>query len=212
MAGEAGEEKLKADLDLLRDKAEEAFRAGHDASVVELLTPYLRHRPDDDWAIYLFGRGLQGIGLFHEAERALLRADEFETNHPRSAAFLAILYNSFGEYARAEEFFARATAHSKVRDWVWIFRGCNLARMNQLAAAEDCQRHALTLPDCDHDEAWLNIGYIMRARGKYAEAIEAFGKAIELTPNYPEAIEGLRGLEGVEDAVTFAQTFSSARG
>jgi protein O-GlcNAc transferase len=199
---------LEAHLDQLFDAARQAFGENRHAVVVELLSPYVRHRTRHGWGHYLLGESLRNLGLFQEAERQLLIADRFPDNRPRSKIRLGNLCQSFGDYAQAERWYAKAVQHPKAADWgwVWILRGGNLARTNQLAAAEECHRHALTLSDTDHDEAWLNIGLVLRAAGKYTDAIDAFKKALELTPDYPEAREALDSLNGITEAVALAQS------
>lgn len=199
--------ELEKHLARLWEKARVAFNQERFAITVELLTPYLRHRPEHAFAWLQFGRSLERIGLFFEAEQALARADEFEENRPYSLTALANFYKDLGQHELAETFYAKAIDHpeSEQMGWIWIQRGTNFARWNHLDDAEKCHRKALELPNADHDEAWLNIGLILRARGRYDEAIAAFNRALEICPDYEEAKERLASLQGIKGALAMAR-------
>ena len=47
------------------------------------------------------------------------------------------------------------------------------------------------------DEAYLNLGLVLRAQERYTEALECFKKALELTPDYELAITGKSDMENV---------------
>ena len=70
-----------------------------------------------------------------------------------------------------------------------------MARKGDLNAAEACQRNATKCPEGPIDEAYLNLGYDLRARERYAEALESFNKALEITPDYEEALVGRADME-----------------
>jgi hypothetical protein len=69
-----------------------------------------------------------------------------------------------------------------------------------------CHRTALTLSDVDVDEAWLNVGLVLRAQGRYAEATEALHKCIGLDSKCADAHESLDSMEGIEAAIADANT------
>ena len=93
------------------------------------------------------------------------------------------------------------------RGWLWIFRGANLARWGKLKAAHRCYRTALTL-ECARDEAYLNLGYIYRAEGRYGEAIRCFQRALAIDPEYQLAQSALLSLEGFDELSAMAEDFS----
>ena len=47
------------------------------------------------------------------------------------------------------------------------------------------------------DEAYFNLGLVLRAQERYQEALACFEKAIELTPDYEEAIDAQRDAKKV---------------
>ncbi len=65
-------------------------------------------------------------------------------------------------------------------------------------------------------QAWSGLGYTLRKTGSYEEALAAYARALELEPNYAEAIEyrgeAYLGLNRVEDAkAAYMQLFASDR-
>ena len=194
-------------LDDIRERAKQANKLGHEAEVVELLHAYLPHRPGDGYMWYLFGDALRIIGLMEEAERALSTALDLEPEkRAQILTRIARLHNSAGRYIEAERCFAEACLDTEfgAYGWLWIMRGANLASATHLSAAEECHRHAITCDEShfDRDEAYLNLGYVLRAQGRYAEAAAAFQAALTLTPDYPEAATALSSLTGIEEAIS----------
>ncbi len=200
-------------LDEIREIAKRSREADRDAAVIELLHIYLKHRPDDGFMWYTFGDSLRIIGLKDEAERALNTALAL---CPEKRAWiltrLARLYDDAGRHAEAEAAYAEACTDSEFGTfgWLWIMRGGNLAAATQLTAAEKCHRHALTFNDehVSRDEAFLNLGNVLRAMGRYNEAADAYQSALEITPDYTECLEALDSLEDIEAAIQTAKELS----
>ena len=197
---------LEPQLDALWGAAKEARAAEQFAAAAELLSPYLRHRPGHGWAWHWYGDALGNLGLRIEAERALLRAIGLVAEPFWSHVRLARLYRHFGDHGSADVRYAMAanSTEGQCRGWVWIQRGANLARLNRLDEAIACHRHALSLGDADHDEAHLNLGLILRARGQYGAAATEFRFALSITPDYPEASAALGSIDGVAEALRLA--------
>jgi tetratricopeptide (TPR) repeat protein len=202
-------------LDQIRATAIAAVNEDREAAAVELLHAYLKHRPGDGYMWFRFGNALRLIGLVHEAEHALLTA--LETAESKHSGWilreLALVQTHSGRLAEAEQSFAQACNDPEVaaHGATWILRGANLASATQLQAAEDCHRRALTFHDenVDRDEAYLNLGYVLRAQGRYAEAAEAFQHALEITPDYPLALEPRASLAGIDDAIAATRRLES---
>jgi Flp pilus assembly protein TadD len=79
-----------------------------------------------------------------------------------------------------------------------IMLGCVLADLGELDAAETAHRSATacTGGGCI-DEAFFNLGLILRAKQRYAEAFECFERAIQLDPHYSLAIAAREDVAGV---------------
>ena len=84
----------------------------------------------------------------------------------------------------------------------YIFLGAVQARQGKLELAEQTHRRATQCPSGLIDEAYHNLGLVLRGQGRLAEAAECFRKAIELCPDYPDAIEAL---QDVESAMTLSR-------
>ena len=65
-----------------------------------------------------------------------------------------------------------------------MFIGAILAIQGRLEEALEVHREGTRCVGECVDEAWGNIGLILRAFERYDEAVEAFERAIELDPDY----------------------------
>jgi tetratricopeptide (TPR) repeat protein len=197
-------------LDTLLTHAKSAHEQEREAVVAELLGPYLEARPHDSYAWFLFGDSLRVMGLFDEAERALLQAVELTATADWVLQLtLAHLYKDCGNHVEAERWFELAAADCAAtgQAWFWVLRGANLTSHGQFTQAETCFRQAIDLQDDNRDEAHLNLGYALRAQGKYLEARRQFRHALDLNPDYTLAERALAGLEGIDKAVALAREF-----
>ncbi|HBO44759.1 MAG TPA: hypothetical protein DD670_12685 [Planctomycetaceae bacterium] len=192
----------------LKECAVQAYRNDCLAAAVELLRPYVVRRPEDGYAWFVYGDVLRRMGLSLEAIAAFGKAIEFAPDDSLADVHIQMgkTCNSIGEFAEAERHYAAATKHDPgfERGWLWIFRGCNLARSGEFARALSCYLKAVEI-GYNVKEAYLNIGYALRAQGNYDSAADAFRKAMSLTPDCKEAKEGLLSLEGVEKACSMVQ-------
>jgi tetratricopeptide (TPR) repeat protein len=190
-------------LDELLEFALSQIEDGREVLVLELLAQYIRFRPDDVRARWFYGESLRVVGRREEAEAEFLQVSQSQSKYSGTLVEtrLAMLYDDWGNHDLAEEYWEKACAKTGAPAWAWIMRGANLAAMGKFEEAEACHRKATTLNDCDQDEAYLNLGYIARAQRRYVEAEDAFRKALEISPEYPKAIEGLRSLEGLNEAL-----------
>jgi tetratricopeptide (TPR) repeat protein len=194
-------------LDEIKLMAIAADKAKREPSVVVLLQKYLECRPDDAFMWFLFGDSLRVVGQPEQAESALRRALELAPERrSHICKALAALFNECGRFAEAEKLYAELCLDPDFTNfgWLWMMRGTNLAAAGELPAAEACHRKALTFDDehLDRDEAYLNLGYVLRAQGCHAEAQGAFLNALVITPDHPEAIRAIDSLKGIEDSLT----------
>ena len=196
----------------LRSEAKAASQEGREAAVIELLTPYLQWDADDGYAWYMLGDALRIVGRFAEAERALLKALELapDAGRPYALSRCAMLYKEVGRYSDAERYFSELAENTEWSrfGWFWILRGANLASLGDFQQASEYHRKATTLEDVDADEAWLNLGLVLRAQGKYPEAMNAIRKSIEIDPTSAAAKEALQSMDGVDNAIAAARRLS----
>ncbi len=199
---------LHTHLDQLYLLANSAYDEDRFAAAAELLSPYLRHRPGHGYAWFVYGDALRVLGLVHEAERALVRSQELCPKQPWPRVRLGMVKEQLGDRDAAERDFAAEAGHPDVAaaGWFWVVRGTNLAAMNQLAAAEACHRAALGCADVDRAEAYLGLGTVLRAAGRYGEAAAAFRDCEHVQPGNAAAGQCLAELDGIDEAISLAAT------
>jgi tetratricopeptide (TPR) repeat protein len=198
--------ELDTHLDQLFYSASLAYDQNRFAATAELLSPYLRHRPGHGYAWFLYGDALRAMGLVHEAERALVRAQDLCPKQPWPRVRLGMIKEQLGHRESAEVDFAAAAKSAEVAraGWFWVIRGTNLAAMGQFQQAEACHRKALRCKDADAGEAYLNLGYVLRAQGRYMEAVDAFEACLRAAPGNADAGEAIDTLAGVREAARLA--------
>src|SRR5262249_5106813 len=106
------------------------------------------------------------VGRCEESEAEFLQVSKSRSKYagPLVQTRLAMLYDDWGNHELAEEYWEKACAANGAPGWAWIMRGANLAALGKFEEAEACHRKATTLDDCDQDEAYLNLGYVIRAQ------------------------------------------------
>src|SRR5262249_13014750 len=106
------------------------------------------------------------------------------------------LYQARGEYARATEWFGKAIEAAPADTQGYIYQGGVLTLQGCLCEAEDVYRKATE--NCYEgclDEAFLNLGLVLRAQDRFEEAAECFREAIHRDPGYRAARRALRDVE-----------------
>ncbi len=181
--------------------------------MIELLGPYLQKRPNHVYAWYLYGDALRVVGRFEEAIKALKKALPKTPILFRSyvCARIGMAYEGSYSPGLAEKWLKRAT-EKEICDqgWAWVFRGCLLASAGKFPEALFAHREALKQINVDKEEAHLNIGYVLRAMGRYAEACKHFKKALVIDPEYSEALSALEGLKSIQKSIKMAREIESS--
>lgn len=186
-----------AALDDLLEAAIVHFNDGHVVASLELFTEYFRHRSDNIVACYFYGESLRIVGRYNESEVEFLKVLTSDSKYSGRLIHtrLARLYEDIGKRELAEEHWRSACSVNDAKGWAWTMRGANLASCGRYVEAESCHRKALTFGDCVREEAFLNLGYVLSEQAKYVDAELAFKHALEVSPHYAEAVDGLRSLE-----------------
>jgi len=195
----------------LRRMGLSAFREEQFCSALVFLRLYLEHCPDDGYPCYAYGEILRLVGDQSESYKCLqhslaLAPTEY---HGMINIRLAQIEHRLGQFRKAElhyEFACKCEEESR-ESWLWVLRGGNLAVAGSFELAESYHRHAIALDDTN-DEAHLNLGYVLRALRRYEEAAESFRRVLSLDPNNPDALTGLKTLEGASDAVLMTESVS----
>lgn len=158
---------------------------------------YLRDYPEDGPAWLIVGISLVEIARYDEAEQAIAHALELcparKRHHPLS--HLGHLHREAGDYAQAAEWYRRAIAEEPDVPHLHVFLGAVLAKQGRLLDAEKAHRAAIKCSQGHVDEAYLNLGFVLRAQERFAEAADCFNEALLIDPGYRLARRALRDVE-----------------
>jgi tetratricopeptide (TPR) repeat protein len=183
-------------------QAFDAWAAGEHANALELCRELLRNFPD-----YSIGRLLEGIVLselarYDEAEQMINEAIQGLSIEalPHGYMHLAHLHRDRGRYDEAEKWYHKAVELDPDNAGLHVFLGALLAKKGDLQQAEASHRKATQCSRGAVDEAFLNLGLVLRAQERYQEALECFQKALEIATDDPDA---KLAKSDVEKAITF---------
>jgi len=178
---------------------ERADKRGLGSCGIELAVRLVKDFPDRGRAWFELGTSIYPVARYHDALSALRRALRLcppKRRHLVQGHF-GHLYRKKGEFRRAEIWYRKAVAGDP-RDATWhIFLGALLAVSGRLKEAEAAHRKATRCREGCIDEAYLNLGLVLRAQQRYAEARGCFQKALKITPAYKEALQQLKDMEQV---------------
>jgi tetratricopeptide (TPR) repeat protein len=130
------------------------------------------------------------LAQYADALAALRCARRLAKSSPRHQAFVWMsfghLYRARSELSLAIRYYRRAVG-SQPTTSALIFLGAALAQRGDLAEAKRCHRRAARLATENPDEAFFNLGLILRAERRYDEAIAYFDEALKHDPGYAAA-------------------------
>ncbi len=173
-----------------------AFRNDQAATTVLLAPRWLKAHPDDIWVTFKYAELLYQMTHYDEAIRVYLDAiDRFEDHRWGLYNQMGHLHRYRGDYAAAELWYQKAIDENLDDAGSYIFLGAVQSRQGKLTHAEASHRRATQCQYGLVNEAYHNLGLVLRGQGRLAEAADCFRKAIELCPKYPDAIEALQDVE-----------------
>jgi tetratricopeptide (TPR) repeat protein len=143
---------------------------------------------------YQLGQALRDIARYEEAEAALQKAIEFCPPEKLWCPYGAMghLFKALGDYGRAAKWYERTIDVAPDDADGYIYLGGILALQGRLAEAEAVHRKATRRTQGCLDEAFLNLGLVLRAQERFTEAAECFEEAIRRDPDYRDAKKALR--------------------
>lgn len=166
---------------------------------VELARRYLAAHPKHGAVWLYYADSLYAMARYTESLAALRRAIRLCPSKK-----LHLVYSRFGHLHRergafrvAERWYRRAVEASPSDATYRIFLGALLARAGRLQEAEVVHRRATRCKEGCIDEAFLNLGLVLRALERYSEARKCFQRALELDPKYKHARKELTDVEHV---------------
>ena len=170
-----------------RDAIIEAQEEGFLGATVELARAHLEIYPDDAAAWFFFGRALGRLSRFDESEAALEKAIMESEGRMRSSVYTerGHINRRRGDCIEAEAWFSKAIALEPQLSYNHVFRAVVTGRRGDLTLAEQRYREAIAVCHADGlDEIYANLGGVLVAQERYAEAIECFERALEIDPDY----------------------------
>jgi tetratricopeptide (TPR) repeat protein len=175
----------------------DAWSAGEYAHALEISRELLREFPDFSLGWVLQGVVLYELARYEEAEQVLHNAIQslpLEHLH-HGYVHLGHLYRERGDYTNAEKWYRKAIDIEPDHAGRYVFLGALLAKTGDISGAEASHRKATRCSKGAVDEAYFNLGLVLRAQERYREALACFEKAIELAPDYREAITAKSDVE-----------------
>jgi tetratricopeptide (TPR) repeat protein len=179
-----------------------AHNAGLSALTILRARRYLDSCPGEDPLDYFvwfwLGESLAESGRYGEAEEALTRALQLcpAGRERLPLCEMGHLEGRRGEYERAAGWFRKAIEAAPRHAAGYIYLGAVLSLRGRLREAEEVHRTAIeTCYEGCLDEAFLNLGLVLRFQERFEEAAECFREAIRLDPGYRHARRALRDVE-----------------
>ena len=159
----------------------------------EVCLARLSEHPQCGPTLISLGNALADMGQYEEAEKLLQDALE---NCPERLSHLVQralgeLYKSQQRWVEAEHAFQAAMIGREDDATSYIYLGTCYALQGRLDEAEAQHRRGTECGEGCIDEAWLNLGLVLRARRRYEEAESCFEQALEMDPEYRAAARAL---------------------
>ena len=129
-----------------------------------------------------FGNALQSLGRSPEAIGQYEKALRLREDYPEAASNLGAALQSLGHNEDARAWFLQAL---RMRPGFAMARA-NLASLEAASAGNEAAvvLYRELLRDAPSPETWNNLGNALQELGRYDEALEAYGKALELNRGY----------------------------
>jgi hypothetical protein len=141
----------------------DASRNDFAATCVHLAERWLQDHPDDLWVIHKYAEMLYMLTRYDDAVRVYTDAiDEFEDHRWGIYNALGHLYRYRGWFPEAEKWYRKATEEDPDEATGFIFLGSIQARQGHLKEAEATHRKATMCPEGCIDEAFHNLGLVLR--------------------------------------------------
>jgi tetratricopeptide (TPR) repeat protein len=146
---------------------------------------YTAQYPSDMFGWIALADALFNMARYNEARNALEKSKLLCPKENLHIVFHQIghLYKEKGNYPKAKKWY-RKSIENNATTRNFIFLGSCLAKQGKFKEAKECHRKAIEISSDPPDEAYFNLGLILRAEKKFEKALESFEKALEFDPEY----------------------------
>jgi tetratricopeptide (TPR) repeat protein len=167
------------------------------ACTLSLARAFLAEWPNHSPAWIVLGDNLTSLSRYADARQALLKAIRFCPPERLAYAYanMGHLYQEKGSYRIAERWYRKALSVDPKYSPNLVFLGACLAKQGRYAEAKRYHRRAIKSPSHPPDEAYFNLGLILRAEEKHDDALECFKEALKIDPKYTVAKQAMQDLE-----------------
>ena len=151
------------------------------ATLVYLAEHWLRDYPDDLWVTHEYAEMLYKLTRYDEAISVYTAAiDRFEDHRWGIYNQLGDLHKYRGSFPESENWYRKATEEDPDEAAGFVLLGSVQAQRGHLKQAEESYRRATGCTEGQFwcDEAFHNLGLVLRGQGRFAEAAECFRKAL----------------------------------
>ncbi|HEY8748036.1 MAG TPA: tetratricopeptide repeat protein [Tepidisphaeraceae bacterium] len=166
---------------------------GSIAVEIELCMRFVRDFPNFAPAWLKYGGALIKVFRLDAAEQALHSAlNLLQRNRRNPECVMGHIFRHRADIATAEQWYRQAIATDPDDTAGYIYLGAMLARVGRLIEAEKIHRRGTECSKGCVDEAFLNLGLVLRALEQYSAAADCFTEAVRRDPHYQLAKHALR--------------------
>jgi tetratricopeptide (TPR) repeat protein len=173
----------------LTQQAESCLDNGDLQQARRLYSEICRVRYEDPHAWLMLGSIDAELGNIEVAHNALERAVKLDTGNAVAHLALAQLHRAKGNPAEAMASASRAVEVDGKCVEAWLFLAAMAGELRQWPRAEEACRKVIALAP-DHVEGHVNLGNLLLATGRAAEAEDCFRKALALDESAPAPGQG----------------------
>jgi tetratricopeptide (TPR) repeat protein len=179
------------------DRLRAAYKADLPALTVARAREFVAEHPGCGPAWKMLGSALIELSRHREGEEALRRAIALCPSDKLwiPLAEMGHMYRSRGDFRAAAAWSRRAIASNPDEASGHIHVGGVLASSGRHHEAEAAHRAATECKEGCRDEAFLNLGLVLRALERHDEAADCFEAALRIDPKYQAAKKALRDVQ-----------------
>jgi tetratricopeptide (TPR) repeat protein len=176
------------------DRLRTAYKADLPALTVARAREFVAEHSDCGPVWKMLGAALVELSRYQEGEEALRQAIALCPSDKLwiPLAELGHMHKARGDYRAAAHWYRKAIDAEPDEAGPHIHLGGVLARSGRLHEAEAAHRAATLCEQGCRDEAFLNLGLVLRALERHDEAARCFEAALQIDPKYCAAKKALR--------------------